>query len=581
MRKALLKVGYSCNSRCVFCHSEDLRRRGGDLSTAELEKRLAAAAAQGAQMAVFSGGEPTIRPDLPALARCAKGLGLKTGLITNGRRFVYPAFGRQLRALGLEYVYVSFHSHRAGVHDAVTRTRSFPQSLAALRHLAALGVELTVNTVVTRCNLADLDGVVDLLAELGTAKIKLSAVEPRGAALEDSSLVPPLPEAAAAIAAALRGGRRRHPALRFGCEGLTPCLLEDFDSLRDDLFTNGFTLFQEAFEEGFGVPDRANLAKPPSCRDCARFEDCPGVYAGYLDAGARFLKPLLRPRANSFALVAEGPLLPRPQAAPCAARGQGVRSLHLAEPGGMRACRTDSRDFSDQEIMSVRGQGQLYASARGRHRRLDYGRDLVKLRVSPLCAACAQRDGCSGLYERAPGEPFAALEAEAKGLVAGLRGDVLEVGCGAVRFRRVLEAKVRRGEVRYLGIDPELPRGRRSGLLRLRRVSLEDFMAADGSYDHVLLLRSYNHLRRPSELVPKLRRLLRPKGRLCVVDGMAFGLLLERRPAPAGRGDFEHFRNHDSGQARALLETFGFRTLRELASTPESGSEWLLELERA
>jgi ubiquinone/menaquinone biosynthesis C-methylase UbiE len=130
----------------------------------------------------------------------------------------------------------------------------------------------------------------------------------------------------------------------------------------------------------------------------------------------------------------------------------------------------------------------------------------------------------------------------------------------------------------YIGIDPELserpvPRG-----MILRRCRLEDFETPDASFDHILLLRSYNHLRLPSVLFPKLRRMLKPRGRLTVVDGVAFGLLLTDKPEEAGPGSFQHFRNHTSGQARALLESSGFRAVREIPVTAEGGSEWLLEL---
>lgn len=582
MKKALLKVGYSCNSRCVFCHSSPLRRHA-DLSTATLKARVGLAARRGAGMVVFSGGEPTIRRDILELAGHAQSLGLATGLITNGRRFLYPAFGRELRSLGLSFVYMSFHSVRPKAHELTTRTDSFRQTVAALRNLAALGVELTVNVVVTRRNIAELREIVDFLAGFKPAMIKLSVLEPKGAALDAPELEPPLERTAAAIGAALRHGRARHPGQRFGCEGLTPCLLEDFDALNDDLLTRGFTLFQESFERAFASPDHLNRGKAPACFDCSRLEDCPGVFTGYLGrAEPAPVKAQVRPRSNSFVYVGAGRTLPLPrEARKCPGRGEDARTIYIGGKGGATAWRTLTRDFSEAEISRIRGLGQLYAASRGRHEDLDYARDLVKLEVARLCARCPDRGGCSRLYEPSASRVFEPLEERLRGLVRGLRGDVLEVGCGAVRFRKEVEAGVRAGRMTYLGVDPELPADSERPGLSLRRLGIEEFSAPDASFDHVLLLRSYNHLREPSRVFPELRRMLRPGGRLVVVDGTAFGLALERAPRQAGPDGFHHYRNHTSRQAREMLEALGLRAVREVPVVPRGGSEWLLELRKS
>lgn len=286
-------MGYSCNNSCVYCHSAPFNGRP-DLTTDEIRDRVELARERGAEMIVFSGGEPTIRRDIAELARLVRDRGLGFGLITNGRRFVYPRFGEELASLGLGYVYVSFHAPTRRAHALSARTDSFQQTLAAISNLVKLDAEVTVNTVVTRLNIGGLRRVVDLLGALRPAAIKLSAVEPKGNALDDVSLCPPLPAAAAAIADAVRYGRSRYAGIAFGCEGLTPCLLEDFDSLNDDLFTNGFVLYQEAWERSLSAPDYANRAKAASCAGCEDAERCPGVFAGYL---AMRPPPLLRPNA--------------------------------------------------------------------------------------------------------------------------------------------------------------------------------------------------------------------------------------------------------------------------------------------
>lgn len=77
-----------CNLRCIYCHNPELVLGGPGLEChpwdellryLERRKRLIDAVC-------FSGGEPTLREELPEMLRSVKALGLKTKLDTNGTR---------------------------------------------------------------------------------------------------------------------------------------------------------------------------------------------------------------------------------------------------------------------------------------------------------------------------------------------------------------------------------------------------------------------------------------------------------------------------------------------------------------
>ena len=74
-----------CNLRCRHCYSRsaDLRYES-ELTTAEGFALLEDLAQFGAPVALFSGGEPLTRPDLPELAERAVRLGLRAVVSTNG-----------------------------------------------------------------------------------------------------------------------------------------------------------------------------------------------------------------------------------------------------------------------------------------------------------------------------------------------------------------------------------------------------------------------------------------------------------------------------------------------------------------
>jgi len=108
IRRAIVKVTYRCNNRCLFCHSAHLKHHP-DPPIEDVLGRVRRAVELGAESIVFSGGEPTVRSDFMGLAEVCFQKGIPFGLISNGRYLAYPQVVRQLADWGLEYAYVSLH----------------------------------------------------------------------------------------------------------------------------------------------------------------------------------------------------------------------------------------------------------------------------------------------------------------------------------------------------------------------------------------------------------------------------------------------------------------------------------------
>ncbi|MBM4371533.1 MAG: radical SAM protein, partial [Deltaproteobacteria bacterium] len=243
MARAILKTGYRCNNRCVFCHSAALRRIP-ELGTGALLARLREAREAGFDGVVLSGGEPTLRRDLLRVAHRARELGLGFGLITNGRVLSYRDRCDALAATGLEYAYVSIHSADAVTHDALTGVPgAHAQTLEGIRNLSRhAGVQLTANAVLLTRTLGGLRDLVSLLGSLPRVRMKLSTVEPRGAMREHPEEVPGVEAAAAAVRDALEHGLRLGlPRERLAWDGLPFCLMEGWTDRFADLFTDGIT----------------------------------------------------------------------------------------------------------------------------------------------------------------------------------------------------------------------------------------------------------------------------------------------------------------------------------------------------
>ena len=587
LKKALIKVGYTCNNDCMFCHSAPIRKYP-DLTTTDIKSKIKSAKTAAADMVVFSGGEPTIRKDIVELVNYAGSIGLKTGFVTNGRRFTYYDFAKRLSKSGFCFAYLSFHSASPETHRLSTRTDSFYQVLGAIKNLEKLKTSVVVNTVVTKYNIDSLRKIVDLLVNFRLEKIKFSVLEPKGSALNTDDILPTLKVSAKAIPDATDYGRSRYPDFQFGCEGLTPCLLDDFDTFNDDLFTNNFILFSESFEKKCFPPDYGNRSKSDDCLDCARYDNCPGIFTGYFSMEESLpITPIIHKRSNSFIFLKRSKSLPFPENAnTCpvrnARRREDIRRIFLRERNQIYTYRTPTKDFPDKEISeTVRNLGQIYAISGGKHTELDHGRDLIKLRLASVCRKCGKKQICPGIYEKSAENVFTPIESELEDIIQGLEGTVLEIGCGAIRFREIIESRVREGNLKYVGIDPELPNMHTPEGINLLRMDIERYEAPDSAFDHILILRSYNHIRRLSVALNKIHGMLKLGGTLTVVDGIAYGLVLSRKPPAAnGSGAFQHFRNHSLQQAKKALELFGFTAIKEIPVSFSGCNEWLLTVKK-
>ena len=156
-----IQVVRHCNHFCGFC-SNPTTPYVHDLAT--MRPLVDDFVARGYFGVILTGGEPTLHPDLPAIARYAAEAGLHVRVITNGTRLADPAYARALADAGVRLVHVSIYSVRPEIearlrgHDGTLAT-----ALAALDSAHAAGLEVNVNCVINRWNADHLDDNVRYL----------------------------------------------------------------------------------------------------------------------------------------------------------------------------------------------------------------------------------------------------------------------------------------------------------------------------------------------------------------------------------------------------------------------------------
>ncbi|MCB9588999.1 MAG: class I SAM-dependent methyltransferase [Polyangiaceae bacterium] len=278
----------------------------------------------------------------------------------------------------------------------------------------------------------------------------------------------------------------------------------------------------------------------------------------------------------------KGQVCPLIQAKP---RLNRASTLWLSMPGQIRLCSTQTTDFSEAELLAIKDRyGQLYVDVSRKLAPDDFARDLRKLRELSVCGPCPFRTECGGAWQALSTDVFSHDETRLLGLLAGLKGRILDIGCGDGPYLKAFESAALAGELEYVGVDPDAQRlavlAERYSWARFQPVPAEcGFDALDGSFDHLLVLRSFNHLEDPrSTLKQALARLSR-SGTLTIVDNVAFGLVRQRaiaRRAEAGPAEYEHFRNADADQAIALLDGLPLELVERWDVSPATSNQWLL-----
>lgn len=605
--KALLKVGYGCNDHCTFCHTLPMRETNG--SAAEVHAKIDRAKALGHTMVVLSGGEPTIRPEIFRWAEHVVELGMDFGLVTNGRMLSYPEFTEKLLALRLRYVYLSLHGGTAKVHNSLVRSQAFAESYGAFAQLTGKGLDLHANCVVTKQNVKHLRGVVDAMLPYPDVSVKFSMVEPKGGGdVLFRRLMPRVEEVAEAVCDAIAygdektGGEGPH----FAHGALPLCLMPGLEHRYDDLKTHRFATMIEVGEgDYFPVDDRNKVQPEETCAGCGHRGPCPGLYRGYEEEfGFEELKPPAPvPRSNSYnytfeRLVGDGVAEER-----CLLRdGQlGVtpwdqgRHLFVRRSGRWALYRADSRDFNDAEMATLKNElGQVYVDASRKAAPTDFARDLVKLEQSSLCGQCSEREHCAGVFEPRFENVFGRDDAAVVETLKGFEGRVLDVGCGEGPYLEELAEGIASGRLEYVGVDPDsvslgrfrvrlskalAERGADLSKVALHVAGVDELGALDlGSFDGLLVLRSWNHLPSPERALAAWEPLLRQGAEVLVVDNIAFGLARSQQGSARGESGpavFEHYRNDGAAEAAAVFG--GAYRLEERRDVgPLTSNQWLL-----
>jgi radical SAM protein with 4Fe4S-binding SPASM domain len=171
-----LALTYRCNDDCAHCYN-GRPRNYPEISTDLWRRILDRLWELGIPHVVFTGGEPTLRTDLPELIAHAERNGQMAGLNTNARRLSDIKFVDRLVQAGLDHVQITLESHDPAIHDQMVRARgAWQQTVAGLKNVLDTPLYVMTNTTMLQENSPRLEETLQFLSDLGVPTVGLNAL---------------------------------------------------------------------------------------------------------------------------------------------------------------------------------------------------------------------------------------------------------------------------------------------------------------------------------------------------------------------------------------------------------------------
>ena len=164
-----LALTFRCQNDCIHCYA------GGPHETPELNTQQWKLVVDrlheiGVFILTFTGGEPTLREDLPELLVYAQEKGMVTGLITNGRRLKDEAFVKLLEKSGLDFAQITLESHKPEIHDKMTNSKgSWVETVTGIRNTVKSEIFVSTNTTLSQKNANNFLTTIDFIKSLGVS----------------------------------------------------------------------------------------------------------------------------------------------------------------------------------------------------------------------------------------------------------------------------------------------------------------------------------------------------------------------------------------------------------------------------
>ncbi|MBI4283121.1 MAG: radical SAM protein [Chloroflexi bacterium] len=183
----------SCNLFCAHCRgSAGQGKYPGELSTEECFHLIDEILEVGKPILILSGGEPLVREDVTQIGKYAVSKGLRVVMGSNGTLLTAEMAAR-LKEVPLSRIAISLDFPVPELQDNFRgQAGAFDAAIDGVTNARRVGIEVQINSTITKLNLPYLDDLLSLAIELGAVAYHPFLLVPtgRGKGLESVELSP-------------------------------------------------------------------------------------------------------------------------------------------------------------------------------------------------------------------------------------------------------------------------------------------------------------------------------------------------------------------------------------------------------
>jgi MoaA/NifB/PqqE/SkfB family radical SAM enzyme len=275
-----------CNQACGHCVARAPTDDPTFAATRAVLVRITEALEGGPAEIVLTGGEPTMRKDLPSLVRAVRAGGARAVLETNGT-LIDASAARALKDAGLSVARIGL-SRADATLDTITRDPGgFDRAMAGLAALLGEGLDVEVAIAITAQTIDGLEAVPAHVARAAAGtSARVSLLAQYVLESPDATLVVDHARVGRALASLARAAEDAGLPIRLAPDAqVPPCVLPR--EVRGTRAGHGL-----AISATRGASTRAAHRHLEACASCDVQDRCPGVSERYL---ARFAAPALEP----------------------------------------------------------------------------------------------------------------------------------------------------------------------------------------------------------------------------------------------------------------------------------------------
>lgn len=272
MKSALIKITYSCNNNCLFCYEYKNEKF---LSLKDFILLLDELNMKGISNIIFSGGEPTLHPELNKMVDLLIKKSFSFEIVTNGRLLSDSKFGYLLDKS--RKIHITILSTDKDVHNFLANSGdSYSELMKSLETIPDKD-KVIINFILTSKTQNRINEEVFFLDKKGFKNLKLTLLF-KGSMSEKlfNDLKPNL----RLLFDSINSLVKQFPFI--SVEGLPICffnLENNRDVLISNLIISKFCLETETLKRRSNVDERI---RPSQCKGaCSKYAFCNGIYAEY------------------------------------------------------------------------------------------------------------------------------------------------------------------------------------------------------------------------------------------------------------------------------------------------------------